>query len=112
MVMNLQFFGGRGGSSGIGEKGFSFKRGNRTIVIQRTSAGVVLFDGKPIKLDYKTAYKNAKNQDGFKELSAKELQEMREKSYKDYNSHDYEVLPNGVRGKRKLIIRERRNPVV
>ncbi|MFQ8841841.1 MAG: hypothetical protein ACLR8P_13910 [Clostridium fessum] len=45
--------GGRGGNSGMAGKstGFSYKRGNRTVTVQRTAAGVTLVDGRPSKVD-------------------------------------------------------------
>lgn len=45
----------------------------------------------------------------FKPITAKELKDMREKRNKDFNSHDYENLPYGERGRRKLVYRPRRH---
>lgn len=51
--------GGRGGNSGMAGKstGFSYKRGNRTVTVQRTAAGVTLVDGRPSKVDFNTLRK-------------------------------------------------------
>ncbi|WP_147353136.1 hypothetical protein [Clostridium sp. AF35-15] len=84
---------GRGGSSGMAGKstGFSYKRGNRTVTVQRTAAGVTLVDGSPRKVDYDTLRKNMSQKEGFKNLTAKDLQEKRERRFEDHKGRDYEL---------------------
>ncbi len=85
--------GGRGGNSGMAGKntGFSYKRGNRTVTVQRTAAGVTLVDGRPSKVDFNTLRKNMSQKDGFKNLTAADLQKARERRYENHKGHDYEL---------------------
>lgn len=101
--------GGRGSSSGMtGESsGFSYKSRGKTVIVQRTSTGVMFVNGSPSTLDYNKLKQSAKKQEGYKELSAADLEKIREERYKNYTSKDYELLDD-TRGKRKSIYRPRR----
>lgn len=102
--------GGRGGNSGMTghSTGFSYKRGSRTVTVQRTAGGVTLVDGKPSKIDFDTLRKNVSRKDGFKILTAADLAKARERRHENYQKHDYEVLTNGTRGKGKTVYRPRK----
>lgn len=102
--------GGRGSSSGMGrEQGFSFTTNQgKTTVVQKTATGIVIVNGqRKTGMDYDKLYEAAKNQDGFKEYSSKQIAGTRRKRAKDFNSHDYELLDN-TRGKRKTVYRYRK----
>ena len=97
--------GGRGSSSGFGkEEGFSYTSGGKTLKIQKTTTGMVLVNGQPKNVSYEKLKAKAKTQSGYTELSGKELAKARNDRYKDYNSHDYELVDN-TRGKKKLVYR-------
>lgn len=102
--------GGRGGNSGLAasERGFEYKSGTRSVVVQKTLTGVTLVNGSPSKVDFETLQKAAKSKTGYKELAARDLENRRHERYRDYNSHDYETLPNGRRGVGKTVYRPRR----
>lgn len=97
--------------SGNRAQGFSYKRGNRTVTVQRTDKGVTLIDGRPTDIPYNKLKAGARNMPGYTELSDADLGKKRENRSKDYNSHDYEHgLGKGgeTRGKAKLVYRPRR----
>lgn len=100
--------GGRGGSSGLAnETGFSYKMNGKTVIVQKTTSGVVLVNGAPNRyVDYVKMLKAAKGKEGFRKLSASQIEKQREKRYKDYQSHDYELIGN--KGARKSVYRPRR----
>ena len=106
--------GGRGGSSGMGSGGggssigFEYKSGGKTVTVQKTTAGVTLVNGKPSKMNYDNLKTSARAKEGYKDLSGADLSARRTQRYKDFNSHDEELLGN-TRGKRKIVYRQRRN---
>lgn len=92
--------------------GFSFKNQNgKTVTMQITQSGVILVNGSSNKSmtaqKYKAMYEAQKNTADFKTLSSKDLQKIRDDKYKDYQSHDYELINTGKgRGK---VYRPKRN---
>lgn len=65
-------------------------------------------DGMPRKIDFNTLRKSMSRKDGFKILTAADLTKTRERRYENHQKHDYEVLPNGTRGKGKTVYRPRK----
>lgn len=101
--------GGRGSNSGGGGGkipaggGFEYKFNNKTMVIQKTSSGIILVNDKPRTMsnsELDKLFESKKNAEGFKVLTKAELEKRRKKRYEDYNSHDYELIQTGKgRGK-------------
>lgn len=104
--------GKRSGNILKNDTGFSFKNQNgKTVTMQITQNGVILMNGSPNKSvtaqKYKAIYEAQKNTTDFKTLSSKDLQKIRDDRYKDYQSHDYELINTGKgRGK---VYRPKRN---
>lgn len=112
--------GGRGSKSGRNINnnilkngtGFSYKNQNgKTVTMQINKAGIFLINGSPNKnmtsKTYTAMYEAQKNTTDFKKLSSKDLDKIRDDRYKEYNSHDYELIETGKgRGK---VYRPRRN---
>lgn len=100
--------GGRGSSSGIGQaSGFQYRQNGKVVTIQKTATGVVLVNGRKSSVNYEKLKESAKGKNGYKNLSLKDLENMRIQKAADYNSHDYELLDD-LRKKRKSIYRPRR----
>lgn len=57
-------------------------------------------------MNYKKLLQAAKEKPDFKKLSDAQFKEQRENRYKDYQSHDYELIGN--KGARKSVYRSRR----
>lgn len=95
--------GGRGSKSGLSAPtGFSYQMNGKTIVVQKTKAGVVLINGAPNKtMSYEKLLQGAKEKAGFKKLSAEDIEKARkQKSEKP----DYEMgirTPWGNKDNRK-----------
>lgn len=102
--------GGRGGSSRKGSGGgFSYKQGNKQMIVMKTPDGGTVINGQLRKnVNYDKLKKSAQNKEGYKTLTKRELRKKTSDRYRDYNSHDYEVGANGERGKRKTVYRPRR----
>lgn len=105
--------GGRGGTSGRGggsrknggkSPEFSYKIGNKTMKVEKTSAGVTLVDGRPSKISYDAHLKVAKKNGTYSRRTTGTFAAERAKHRSDKAHTDYEQgvgIPWGNRDNRR-----------
>lgn len=87
--------GGRGGKSGLSqESAFHFALVGGLSPSTRTASGAMLINGSYRDVDYNKMRENAKKLEGYRDISADQLKAARDARYKNYQSHDYELLEN------------------
>lgn len=86
--------GGRGGSSGLAakEKGFQYTMNGKTVTVQKTATGQILVNGAVNRIvNYEKLLAGAKEKQGFKKLTDKDIKQRRKDRSAEYSSHDYEM---------------------